>query len=72
MASKVAVSAEVLEGIEHVRDNGHTDMWNVEEVIGWADMLGEGGAADWIERHRREYVIGMATGFAVVNQGGAA
>lgn len=65
---EVKVSAEVLEGLEAVRESGLTNMLDRGEVERIAETMGYGEAATFVREEQEKYAEGVFKGFAVKDQ----
>lgn len=63
--AKVRVSAEVMEGLEAVRQSGRTNMLDAPRVIELAFEMGHYAAALWVRENRREYAEAIFKGLEV-------
>ena len=61
----VLIPADVLDGIEAVRQEGRTNMLDYPVVIRLAREAGHHAAADWITNHVSLYSAGLFRGFTV-------
>lgn len=64
-SAKVAVPAEVWQGINVVRYSGLTNMLDRPTVAKLAKQFGFHEAAKWTKEHPKEYAEGIFRGFAV-------
>ncbi|MEW5735870.1 MAG: DUF5049 domain-containing protein [Thermodesulfobacteriota bacterium] len=62
---KVAVPAEVLQGINVVRYSGLTNMLDRPKVAQLAKTFGFPGASKWVKDHPKEYAEGLFRGFGI-------
>jgi hypothetical protein len=65
VTERVKVPADVLEGIEVVRELGQTNMFDIWRVGSLAQQLGYPETAAWLleEENQKAYVRGMLSGF---------
>ena len=65
MIERVKVPADVLEGIELVRESGETNMFDIRRVSSLAQRFGYPETAAWLleEENQRAYVRRMFSGF---------
>jgi hypothetical protein len=63
--SKVAVAAEVWQGINAVRCSGLTNMLDRPMVAELAGKFGFTKTAQWVKNHPKEYAEGVFRGFVV-------
>lgn len=64
MTDPIRVPAEVLRGLEAVRRDGRTNMFDTRRVAELAEELGYPQAAAWVRRNRQAYAHGVLRGFA--------
>ena len=69
--TKIAVPAEVLEGLEAVRLSGETNMLDAPRVIELAIEMGYPEAGFWVHENRRSYAEGIFRGFEAAEGGDA-
>lgn len=62
-SNKVAIPAEVLEGLEAARLSGETNMLEVSKVVSLTLDMGYPKTAIWISTNKRLYVQGVFMGF---------
>jgi len=61
----IPVPADVLQGIEAVRQSGLTNMLDRPAVADIAEAMGFEAAAAWVREHRDLYARGIFRGFEV-------
>lgn len=62
-SNKLPIPAEVLEGLEAVRDSGETNMFDVSMVVSLALDMGYSKTAMWVRENRKLYLQGVLIGF---------
>jgi len=65
VSEAVKVPADVLEGLEYVRESGETNMFDRRAVQKIASREGYYATLLWLEDHQKEYAEGIFSGFAV-------
>lgn len=68
-SARIAVSAEVWEGINAVRQSGLTNMLDRPVVARLANELGYPEAARWVAENPKKFSDGLFNGFVVEHQG---
>lgn len=63
MTERVAVTQDVLDGIECVRRSGLTNMFDRPVVAQIAEEMGFAQAAEWIRKNPGQYSAGVIRGF---------
>ena len=67
--AKVPIPANVLEGVEAVRQSGKTNMLDVSRVIELAFEMEHYATVLWVHENRRQYMEGLFRGFEPVGGG---
>jgi post-segregation antitoxin (ccd killing protein) len=65
--AKVPIPANVLEGVEAVRQSGKTNMLDVSRVIELAFEMEHYATVLWLHENRRQYSKGLFQGFEPVD-----